>query len=434
VRKRSLEVLRQVSCIVYVLDGKAGVSPHDRATVREIRTLGLPLLFAVNKIDQAVHQGRLADFAEIGAEELIPISAAHGGGIGELWERIFAALGLEPKPPVEAETSPENSWETRKAKVARKSAEKKAEKEAERKQKRSKRTGKGDSAAREEGLPPEEKGRVRNELPRIALLGRPNVGKSSLLNRIVGFDRALVDSQPGTTRDPIDVEVEWGKRRYTLIDTAGLRRRARITEDVEGYAASASLASLARCDVAVLVLDAGLGISDQELRLADLAWRRGRGLVVAVNKADLAPDLAVKQAQKVIEERLPQWPPLPVVKISAKLGTGLPELFRAIGRVAQRFSKRIATAQVNDLIEAALAQHLPPTVKGRPVKIFYATQARSAPPRVLVFANRAEDVSEAYRRYLVNFLRRAMDLEGVPLLLTVRSRRDKDSSPKRQRP
>ena len=159
------------------------------------------------------------------------------------------------------------------------------------------------------------------EPARIALVGRPNVGKSSLLNRLVGFERSLVDATPGTTRDSIDVEIEHAGKRYVVVDTAGLRRPSRIAETIESYAASASLRALTRSEVTILVLDAKIGVTDQDLRLADLAWRRGRGLIIAVNKADLAPQLATEQCHETIAKRLPQWPPLP--GLSALEGTGM---------------------------------------------------------------------------------------------------------------
>ena len=349
VHNRTYEVLRGADIIVHLLDGQGGLSAADEAVARRLRTLGKPVVFAVNKIDQTKHEGRLAEFAGLGADELFGVSAAHGRGLGELWDRV-AEIGAEVAPFTAAEpSSPEPDQD-------------------------------GD-----------ERDRWLQGPPRVALIGRPNVGKSSLLNRLVGYDRAIVDPAPGTTRDALDVEIEHDGRPYVVVDTAGLRRPSKIVEDIEGFAASSSLRALARTEVAVLVLDATIGVTDQDMRLADLAWRRGRGLVIAVNKVDLARDLAAQLCHDEIAARLPQWPPLPLVRMSALEGTGVESLFEVLDIVGGGYRRRIPTPRLNEVVHAAFEANAPAMVRNRPVKIRYATQVRRAPQEVALFINRGGD-------------------------------------------
>jgi GTP-binding protein len=380
VHERSLATLARADEVVYLLDGRAGLSPADVAVARRIRALGVPAIFAVNKIDQGSHDDRLIDFLELGEGDLVAVSAAHGRGVDELWRRIEANA---PPPATAGEPLEEEPQE--------------------------------DGAAAE--AEPQVAGPAR-----IALIGRPNVGKSSLLNRFVGFERALVDAAPGTTRDAVDVTIEHAGKSYVVVDTAGLRRPSRIDETIETFAAQASLRALLRTEVAVLVLDAKVGVTDQDLRLADLTWRRGRGLVVAVNKADLAPELATEQCHDTIAKRLPQWPPLPVLRVSAREGTGVRALLAAVDTVIESYRRRVATARLNDIVRAAVDAHPPPSEQGRAVKLLYATQASASPPHVVVFGTQRGPLPVAYVRYLTHRIRDELALVGVPLRLTARQR------------
>ncbi|MEW6270330.1 MAG: ribosome biogenesis GTPase Der [Thermodesulfobacteriota bacterium] len=391
VHERSLATLARADVIVYLLDGGAGLSPADVAVARRIRTLGVPAIFAVNKIDRPTHDERLLDFAELGEAELVAVSAAHGRGIDELWRRL------------EAHAPPESDVEAPGAGAAR--------------------------------APHEEVEREEAEAAgpaRIALVGRPNVGKSSLLNRLVGFERALVDATPGTTRDAVDVTIEHAGKSYVVVDTAGLRRPSRIDETIETFAAQASLRAMLRSEVAILVLDAKVGVTDQDLRLADLAWRRGRGLVVAVNKADLAPELATEQCHDTIAKRLPQWPPLPVLRVSAQEGTGVRALLAAVDTVVESYRRRVATARLNEILHAAVEAHPPPSEQGRAVKLQYATQASHSPPHVVIFGTQRGPLPTAYLRYLTHRIRDELALVGVPLRISVRQREGRHE--KRPRP
>jgi len=391
VQARSLGALRAADVVIHLVDGKAGLSAADRAVARRIRSLGVPTILAVNKIDRDDQRLRVADFAALGADEPVAVSSAHGLGVEELWERVEEELARAGRL---TEASPAE-------------------------------------AAADEA--PAETTEAAERPARIALIGRPNVGKSSLLNRLVGFERAIVDATPGTTRDAIDVALERAGRRYVVVDTAGLRRPSRIVETIEGYAAGASLRALERADVAVLVLDATLGVSDQDLRLADLAWRRGRGFVVAVNKVDLAPELAAEQCHDTIAKRLPQWPPVPLVRLSALTGQGLKSLFSAIDTVVAAYRRRLPTPRLNEVVRAAVAAHPPPLLRGRAPSVLYAAQVRSAPQEVAIVSGHPEGIGAEYRRYLTHRLREEFGLVGVPLKLALRERA-RSSRPRPARP
>jgi GTP-binding protein len=426
VQERSLATLKRADAILHLVDGQAGLSAADRAVSVRIRQLGVPTLLVVNKIDRVEQSQRTLDFVELGEGDAVALSSAHGLGVGELWEALEALLERNGRLP-ERLPEPEESDED----------------------------GTGEDLGRIDG-PLEESGAAADDRatrpPRIALVGRPNVGKSSLLNRLAGFERSLVDSIPGTTRDPIDVEIVRGDRRYVVVDTAGLRRPSRIHETIEGYAASASVRAIERAEVAVLVLDATVGVTDQDLRVADLVWRRGRGFVVAVNKVDLAPALAAEQCHDTIAKRLPQWPPLPLARVSATEGTGLRTLFAAIDTVVAAYRRRFPTPRLNDLLQRAVEGHPPPLVSGRSAKLMYAVQVRTGPHAVALFASRPDGFTTDYLRYLLNRIREEFGLAGVPVKLDVRARsrsaRDRgtsgegagstepapDAAPRRRRP
>jgi GTP-binding protein len=424
VQRRSLDVLRAADVVVHLVDGKAGLSAADRAVAQTIRTLGVPAILAVNKVDRDDQRSRLADFAALGAADPVAVSSAHGLGVDDLWERIEAELaraGRLPEPEAgPAGTAGEASPVARGAEVAAVPAA--VAWDVEGGAVRASVAHGDEGAAVDHAATPVVQRAVANLPPRIALIGRPNVGKSSLLNRLVGFERAIVDATPGTTRDSIDVPIERAGRHYVIVDTAGLRRPSRIVETIEGYAAAASLRAIERCEVAVLVLDATLGVSDQDMRLADLVWRRGRGFVIAVNKVDLAPELAAEQCHDTIARRLPQWPPLPLVRVSALAGTGLSHLFSAVDGVVAAYRRRIPTARLNDVVAAAVEAHPPPLVRGKPPKILYAAQMRSGPQEIALVAGHPEGVTVEYRRYLLHRVRDAFGLVGVPVRLVARER------------
>ena len=378
VEERSLAVLQEADLILYLLDGAGGLAAPDQDVAHRLRRLDTPKVALVNKIDGAGHAERIHEFLSLGIEPVMGISAAHGRGMRELWAAIDdARLAAAAQRESAAESSAEGT------------------------------------AASE-------------RLPSVALIGRPNVGKSSLLNRLAGFDRSLVDPTAGTTRDAVDTVIERKGRRYRFVDTAGLRKKGRIEEDIESWAASASVRALVRGQVGVLLVDANVGMTDQDLKLADLAWRKGRGLVIAVNKMDLTKGLSTDQLHQRIAELLPQWPPLPLVPISAKRGDGIDTLLKAVDHVLEAFDRRISTSDLNRLVETAVDENPPPlSARKRPMRILYATQASASPPEVALFTTGNEKLPEAWQRFLIHRLREAAGWDGVPVRLRVRTKKGK---------
>jgi GTP-binding protein len=349
------------------------VNPADTEAVDLLRRSGKPVFFAVNKIDGDKQEPALADFFSLGLDVLFPISAAHGRGIGDLMDTVLAAF-----PQTEDEEE----------KTARTSSEQK---------------------------PP----------LRVAIVGRPNVGKSSLLNRLVGFERSIVDSVPGTTRDAIDSLIEWQGKPILLVDTAGVRRRARIHERIEQSSVLIALKALERAEVGLLVIDAVEGMADQDVRLAQYAWERGRALVVVINKWDAVPPERKNQGRYLedLHHFFPITVSLPVVFLSALTGTRLKTLLPVVERVARAHAITIPTAVLNRHVQEWVKRNPPPNYKGRQPRIFYTTQVATRPPLIALFTSAPEGIPTAYARYLENQLRAAFELEGTPIKLSFRARR-----------
>jgi GTP-binding protein len=363
VRERSLAAVRDADLVLYVLDGKAGLSPADGAAARELRRLGANALFVVNKLDSPRREAAAGEFHRLGAADLITVSAEHGHGISALVEAILARVGGV-------------------ARVA----------------------------------PTERPASIR-----VSVVGRPNVGKSSLVNRLLGYPRVLVDPGAGTTRDAVDTLLEVDGTRYLLVDTAGIRRRARIYERLERSASGKALEALARSDVAVVVLDAGEGATEQDMRLATLAWNEGRGVVVVANKWDLH---AVGTAPFVAELRVrfPSLTDVPVLTASALTGAGVEAILPAVKRVAAANDAELKTARLNEVVSAAVEARPPPVVHGRRPRIYYATQVRRRPPGIAVFSSMPSGIPQAYQRYLEKQVAAAFRLHGTPVRLHFRAR------------
>jgi GTP-binding protein len=361
VRERSLDAVATADLVLYVLDGKAGLSPADEAAGRELRRRGAPVLFVVNKLDSARRQAGAGEFYRLGAADLLEVSAEHGHGISALVEAILARV-----PATTVERAP--------------------------------------------------------DAIRVSVVGRPNVGKSSLVNRLLGYPRALVDAHAGTTRDAVDTVLEVGGTRYVLVDTAGVRRRARVQERVERYAAGKALQALRRADVAVVVLDATEGITDQDLRLAALAWDEGRGLVLAANKWDLKSG-DPKRFVEDVRARIPTVAGAPVLTLSALTGAGVDALLPVARRVATAHGAELRTPRLNEALAAAVRTQEPPLVHGRRPKLYYATQTGRRPPEVTVFTSAPTSIHPSYQRYLQKQLAEAFHLRGTPVRLKFRARR-----------
>jgi len=368
--------VREADLVIFLFDGREGVNPADADAVDLLRRSGKPVFFAVNKLDGDKQEPALADFFSLGLDLLFPISTAHGRGISDLMDAVTAAF---PRPEKE-------EGET-------------------------------------EGVPSV---RPEREAPlRVAIVGRPNVGKSSLLNRLVGFERSIVDSTPGTTRDAIDSLIEWQGKPILLVDTAGVRRRTRIHEHIEQSSVLIALKALERAEVGLLVIDAVEGMADQDVRLAQYAWERGRGLVVVINKWDAMPPERKNQARYLedLHHFFPITVSLPVVFLSALTGARLKTLLPVVERVAQAHAVTIPTALLNRHMQEWVKRNQPPNYKGRQPRIFYVAQVATRPPLIALFTSVPEGIPTAYARYLENQLRATFKLEGTPIKLSFRARR-----------
>jgi len=376
IREQIAVAIDQADVVVCVLDAATGVTDQDREAVALLRRAGKPVIYAANKADSQRVEDEATDLYRLGIPEVLPISAAHGRGIAELEAAIVAALppeAEEPEPP-----------------------------------------------GIEEASPP----------VRIAIIGRPNAGKSSLLNRVAGEERVLVDDRPGTTRDAIDVEVVRDGRRMIWVDTAGIRRKGKVGKTASALEAASvfqALRAMERCDVAVIVCDGEAGVAEQDAKIAGLAVDRRRALIVAVNKIDVLDAARRKSLEDDAREKLSFVPFAPVVGISAKTGRGTGTLLETIDQVWTAFRKRVGTGELNRFFQDVLTTHPPPTMSGRAPRLFFITQAESAPPLFVVMTNEPEHIHFSYERYLVNQLRKAFGFEGVPLRVSYRKRKRRAS-------
>lgn len=365
VRAQSLIAAQEADVVILVLDGRSGLNPLDEALAEQLRRLPQPLFAAVNKMDTPKQDALQSEFFSLGIARVYPISAEHGVNVGELVEAVLACL-----PPPEA--------------------------------------------ARQAGEPPTA----------VAIIGRPNVGKSSLLNRLLGYERAIVTDVPGTTRDAIDTAITHEGRPYLLIDTAGVRRRGRVTAHVERASVVRALRALERAEIGLLVVDAVEGMTEQDARIAGYAWERGRALLLVVNKWDAVDGDRRTRATVVegIDRRYPSFQVVPKLFISALTGAGVGRIWRALDGVAASYRAHLPTPRLNQVIERSVAAQAPPAVRGKRPRFFYATQTATAPPTITIFAGGHDLVVTSYERYLVNQLRGAFQLEGTPLRLRFRAR------------
>ncbi len=401
VQLRTRALVGEATAVLVVLDGNSGLTPADKVLVELVRKSGRPVLHLVNKIDHTGHQNRVHEFAKLGIETLQPVSAAHGTGIEEIWDWLGEHVDA---PIVAARTGGTRRGARRKDDEDETEISDEAETVAE---------GETEAPAVEEEDRPVA----------FVLLGRPNAGKSSLLNRICGKERALVDAVPGTTRDALDIEIEHRGQRLRIVDTAGMRRPSRVIDDVESLAVGGAVSALGRADVAVLVIDGTSGLMDQDLRIAQLVWRRGRGLVVALNKLDLLSEKERAKQLEVIEERLPECRPLRIVATSGQTGAGVGALLKAATEVALVRRRRISTPELNRWISEVVERRPPPlTARKRPTRILYSTQTGTAPPEITVFLSQAEELPQAWLRHLILTLRVRAGWVGVPLKITERTR------------
>jgi len=366
VRKQVLAAIAEADALVFVVDGREGLTPFDQEVARLLRRVSKPVVVAVNKVDAKGREAAASEVYSLGMDPVVLVSAEHGRGVAELIEALAARL-----------------------------------------------------PAASGGADAEETGPLR-----IAVVGRPNVGKSSLVNAIAGQERVVVHAEPGTTRDAVDTLVTVEGRPYMIVDTAGLRRKGRTEGALDKLSAVMARRSLERADLALVVLDAAEGVTTQDARIAGYAEAAGRAVVLVVNKwdlvgtADRAPDLV-----RSLRERLPFLAHAPVVFTSARAGTGLRQLFETIDRVALDYAKEISTGELNRVLTAALERRPPQGVHGKTLKVFYATQTGTRPPTFLLFVNDPAALHFSYERYLVSALRERFGLAGCALRLRLRRRR-----------
>jgi len=357
--------LAEADVVVCVLDGSMSPTLADREAVKLLRKSDKPVLYVANKADDKQRALAANELYEMGVPELLPVSALHGRGTAELISALAEAL-----PPRAEEVVDEAD---------------------------------GDAL-------------------RVAVIGRPNAGKSSLVNRLAKAERSLVDDRPGTTRDPVDTRVEVDGHAFVVVDTAGIRRRARVERGVEAASVIRAIRSMERAQVVILLCEATEGVAEQDARLMGLVAERGRAVVIGLNKTDLLDKAGRKRAEEQVRDALRFAPWAPLVQLSAKNGWGVSDLMRTVRRAAEEFQRRVPTAALNRFFEQVLEHRAPPTHKGRAPRIYYITQAESAPPVFVAVTNAPDHIKESYKRYVVNQIRKSFGFECVPIELRFRGK------------
>jgi GTP-binding protein len=372
-RAQTETAIADADVIFFVIDGRSGLSPVDRVFADLVRKSGKPVVVIANKGEgNAAEAGRVEAYA-LGLGEPVSISAEHNEGLADLYDSLRAAAPELTAKPAETEDS-------------------------------------GVDAA--------------DRPIRVAIVGRPNAGKSTLINRLIGEERLLTAPEAGTTRDSIAVDLHWHGQKFRIHDTAGIRRRGRIDEKIEKLSVADALNAVRFAEVVVVLLDAGNAFEEQDQRIADLVEQEGRAIVVAVNKWDLQEKTqgAIGKLRRQADEKLTQMKGVPLVAVSGLTGEGLDRLMQAIIEAYAVWNKRVSTSALNRWFEAAQTAHPPPAVSGRRLRLNYITQAKARPPSFVLFCTRADAVPDAYKRYLVNGLRENFDLPGTPIRLTLREK------------
>jgi GTPase len=429
VQEQARIAIGEADVILFMVDAETGMTPADEEAAELLRTAKAPVLVAANKADNEKRELEAAEFHRFGWEETYAISASHGRNVADLLDAVVWSLPPESdaeRARKERERESE-AWE-REVAAGRLEPWVVGDDEA------------ADTADDEDGsetavAPDEATARwdaqiaaEADESPAaVAFVGRPNVGKSSLLNALLGEERTIVSEIPGTTRDTIDTRLAWGRSEVVLIDTAGIKRRGKVASGpaAERYSTIRSLKAIGRADVAVLVIDAVEGLTAQDAHVAGYVVDEGKGLVIAVNKWDLVEektDRTFDQYVEWIREEVPFLDFAPVVSISARTGQRVGRVLEAAIDIWGERRKRISTGELNRLVTTATERNVPPIVKGKRPKIFYATQAAVAPPTFVFFAKAAASVHFSYRRYLENRLREAFGFDGTPIRLVFRDR------------
>jgi GTP-binding protein len=382
-RAQTEAAIADADAVLFLIDARAGLTPDDRHFAALLRRADKPLILVANKAEGRAGEAGALEAYDLGLGEPVPLSAEHGEGLADLYDAIREALPEKTGPAQEIEraTAPLQLGE-------------------------------------------EEDGSELDPTKplRVAVVGRPNSGKSTLINRILGEERLLTGPEAGITRDSIGLEFTWRDRVFKLFDTAGLRKRARVADKLEKLAAADALRAVRFAEVVVLLVDASIPFEKQDLSIADLAAREGRALVIALSKWDLVEDHGsrLSRLREEAARLLPQVRGAPVIAVSGAMGEGIDRLMSAIVQVHEVWNKRIATGKLNRWLAATLAETPPPAVSGRRIKIRYMTQPKARPPHFVLFGNQLDELPTSYERFLANGLREAFALPGVPIRISMR--------------
>ncbi len=368
-REQALTAIDTADVIIFVTDGRTGLTDADLEVGNMLRRSKKPVVIAVNKLDNMRDVSAIYEFYELGLGDPYPISAEQMQGVGDMLDAVL------------------------------------------------------------EHFPPEDAGEEEEEILHIAVIGKPNAGKSSLINRLLGEERVIVSDIAGTTRDAIDTKVTFEGKEYIFIDTAGIRRHSKIKESIEHYSVLRAVTAVERCDIAIVMIDAVEGLTEQDAKIAGIAHDNGKGVIVAVNKWDAIEkdDKTMYQYIRDIDATLSFMPYAEKMFISAKTGQRVSQLFDVINSVAENQNLRVQTGVLNDILYDAMAMFQPPSDKGKRLKIFYMTQVSVKPPTFVLFVNDAELMHFSYKRYLENRLRDAFGFRGTPIRFIIRERGEKDS-------